>query len=478
MPADGKKRGRGGLRQASLAVACSFLSFTVLLCAVPMMATGDGNDGRQPPEPAPRRMISTEAFAASSFAEFFRADDYERAVEALGPILDKYPDDPLVLRYKAMTLDRLGRSKEAVALYQKLLTHSPDHVPTRFFLGEAYERLGRRDDAIKEWRWVAQHSPAEEYRQWAQEGLARVGAVAEAPAKRKRWTLVGDLGWDWDSNVILKPDDKALATTGDQNAGRFSVDLGVRYRALEERDLQVDLAYTSRQSLHDDSLDDFNFTSQEFGVDARKRVALAGRDVTLGVRYDLLGGFLESDLFSLSNRFTVSAASRLTPHTGTVVSNRLTVSNFGPDGSNPPQTSRDGLYDDLGVTQYWYTKDFRRHLFVRQEYNAAWARGGNFDRRGASTRIGVHTPVVWHTDADVSGGLQFSVYPHFSSLSNLDAARRRDTNWDVAASLTHHLTAALDVQLQYHWINDRNRNDFFQYERHLAGVHLLLTQAF
>ncbi len=477
MAAGGHERVSVVVRTSWLAVVCPLLSLALLAGNAPVATADTGADQHPQTSQAPET-IPVEEFMASPFAEFFRADDYKRALEALEPILERYPNDLLVLRYKAMTLDRLGRSQEAVVIYQELLRRSPDHTPTRFFLGQAYERMGDRDQAAKEWRWVADRSPVTEYRQWAQEGLARVGVAREAVPTRKRWALLGNLGWDWDSNVLLKPDDKALATTGDKNAGRFSIDLGVRYRALAERDVQVDLSYTSRQSLHDDSLDDFNFTSQEFGVDARRRAQLAGREVTLGARYDLLGGFLESDLFSLSNRFTLSADTPLTPHTRTVVSNRFTVSNFGPDGPNPPQTSRDGLYNDLGLTQYWYTDDFRRYLFLRQEYNAAGTRGGNFDRRGLTTRIGAHSPLRWRTDADVSGGLLYNAYPHFTSLSSLDTARRRDTNWDVAASLTHHLTPQVDLRLQYRWVNAVNRNDFFQYNRHVVGMHLLFTQAF
>lgn len=425
--------------------------------------------------------ISAEELMASPFAAFFKADEYEQALEALQPILERYPTDPLVLRYRAMTLDRLGRSEEAVALYQQLLRRDPDHVPTRFFLGQAYERLGQRERAAKEWQWVRQRSPVREYRQWAQAALGRLEEEREIIPERKRWALLGNMGWDWDSNVPLKPSDKALASTGDQNANRFSVDLGLRYRALTNRKAQVDVFYTSRQSLHDDSFDDFNFTSQEVGLDLQHRRDVAGREVIFGTRHELLGGFLESDLFSLSSRWLLSAQTRFTTRTRTVFSNRFTISDFGPDGSNPPQTSRDGLYDDLALTQYFYysySRDFQRYVFARQEYNAAWARGGNYDRRGTITRLGVHTPLVWRTDGDLSGGFQWNVYPHFTSLTSLDPQRRRDTLWDVAVASTHHVRPNLDLRLQYRWINALNRNDVFQYDRHLAGIHLLFTQTF
>jgi len=90
--------------------------------------------------------ISIEDFVKSPVAEFFQAGDYEHALKALEPLIQQYPKDPLLIRYRAMALDRLGRSKEAISILQELLKQDPEHVPTRYFLGEAYERSGDRGD--------------------------------------------------------------------------------------------------------------------------------------------------------------------------------------------------------------------------------------------------------------------------------------------------------------------------------------------
>ena len=430
---------------------------------------------------AQAKRITPEAFLSSPFAAFFKAGNYPAALQALEALAKDYPDDPFILRYRAMVLDQLGRYDEAIALYQTLLAKNPNHVPTRVFLGQAYAHQGDKRAAAKEWQWVIQNSPVEEYRRLARDQLKWLELKRPGPAERKRFYLVGDVGVEYDSNPLLKPNDKALAVQGnEQQAERFSLNLGVGYRALSQPDARVDVMYTTRQSLHDRGLDEVNFTSQELAADARKRVSLWDRDVTLGTRYEFLAGFLDGDLFSISNRFLLSADARVTPHTRTDVYNRFTVSNFGPDGSNPPQTSRDGFYYDLGLTQYLYTEDFRRYVYVGQEFNVAQTRGANFTRRGASTRVGVHTPIplVAQTDLDVSSRLLFGRYPRFTSLSSLAPERRRDTIWDLLVSLTHYWTPRLATRLLYRFINADNRNDVFQYDRHIGGVQLLFTENF
>lgn len=421
-----------------------------------------------------QEQISAEEFLASPFAEQFQGGNYEQAFKTVELLLREYPQDPLLLRYKAMTLDLLGRSGEAIALYEQILKQNPNHVPTRFFLGQAYERAGKNDQAIQEWRWVERNSPASEYRQWAQAGLARAGVqAAAARLLPERMFLAGITGWEYDSNVTLKPDDKNLARSGDQNAGRYSLNLRVGLQAVDERDLKVDLLYTTLNSFHDDSLDDLNTTTQEGSVDLRKRTSWFGRMFILGGRYDLLGTFLEGELFLFTHRFSLSADSRLTPYTRTVLFNHLAYTNFGPDGSNTPQTSRDGLYEDIGLTQYWYSRNFRRYLFLTQEYNDARTQGGNFERRGATSRMGVHFPFLGQTVADLAAGLRWNRYPRFSSLSGLDPARRRDITWDFYAALTRPLTPKVKGRFFYRFIKADNRNDFFDYDRHIGGVQLL-----
>lgn len=433
--------------------------------------------------------ISAEEFQAGAFAQLFQEGNYLAALFAMDYLVKEYPADPLLLRYRGITLDRLGRSEEAIAQFKQLLAQIPGHVPTRYFLGLAYERAGKLDQAMEEWRWVVANSTVREYIDWALEGWDRAVSLAALPVAAPRprpveplpppavaptrWFMAGIVGSEWDSNVTLKPSDKALAKSGDRNAGRYSYNLRLGAHAIREPNFGLDLLYTGRQSFHDDSLDDLNFTSQEVALDANRKGSLLGRDMTWGARYDFQVGLLENDLFSQTHRLTLRADARLTPHTRTVLANRLAETNFGPDGSNPPQTSRDGFYEDVGITQYFYTEDFARHLFLTQEYNDARTRGGNFERRGTTTRLGLHTPIFGKWQADLAAGFRWNRYPRFSSLSSLDLVRRRDADWDIYFGITHPLTPRVSSRLFYRFVNADNRNDFYEYDRHIGGVQLL-----
>ena len=425
--------------------------------------------------------IAPETLLSGPFARAFQAQDYARALEELDQLIRDYPNDWLLVRYRGIVLDRLGRYDDAIAAFKRVLQHQPDQVPTHFFLAQSYHHAGYLRLARQEWRWVTLHSPVEEYRRWAQEAMEQSQITLVQTRPRQRWYLVGDIGAEYDSNPLLKPSDKRVVAAGDEQQGeRFAFNLGLGYQVVDRPDLRLDAIYTARQSVHTRGLDRVNFTSQELAFDGKTRLTVRGRDLILGCRYDLLVGFLDGDLFSVGNQWLLGADLRPTPRTRTYVYQRLGVWNFGPDGSNPPQTSRDGFAYDAGVTQYVYTTDFRRYLFVGEEFELDRTRGANFAKRGESTRLGAHTPLPWlpQTDLDASGGFRLGAYPRFASLSNADVRRRRDHQWDLYAAVTHYWTSRVATRASYRYVHANNRNDFFQYHRHIAGLDLLFSQSF
>jgi len=422
--------------------------------------------------------ITTEALLASPFAHAFQTKDYASALKALDALAQTYPDDPLVLRYRALVLTRLGRTKEAIKIYRQLLARDPQHVPTHLFLGQAYQQESDYEAAAWQWRWVIQHSDSEEYRRWAKAELHRLRVGAKPPLEKKRPYFFAVTGLKYDSNPLLKPNDKALAKSGNEKSGFLALlDLTVGYPVWLKPDTRVDALYLGRQITHDGETDEVDFTSQGFGIDAKQRFRAGERTYLLSGLYTARADFLRSDLFAVVNRFLVSLETALTPHTRTFVYSRASLSNFGPDGSNPPQTSRDGFRGGLGLTQFFYTKDFRRHLFVSQELNLQETRGANFTRRGTASRIGLFTAVdvLPKTEWEVSTGFDWGRYPRFTSLSSLDTTRRRDARFDVYTALTHHWTKSLATRLMYQFIQNDNRNDFFDRTRHIAGVELLVS---
>ena len=131
----------------------------------------------------------------------------------------------------------------------------------------------------------------------------------------------------------------------------------------------------------------------------------------------------------------------------------------------------------LGAIQYFYTRDLRSYVFLKQEVNMAETRGDNYDLLGSLTRIGWHTPLrcLGPVDFDTSVGFDYGTYPEFSSLSSLDTADRRDVRLDTYVSLTYHWKPNIATRTFYRFINSDNQNDFFDRQRHIAGAEMVFS---
>ncbi len=450
-----------------------FLTLLLSIVSLPFASNGVAA------APQKSQYVSSENFLSSDFAAYFKQGKYPEALKALDRLIVKHPNDPLLLRYRAVVLEKLGRRAEAIAVYRQILADHPNHVPTHLFLGLAYAKQGQREGAARQLRWVIENSESEEYQHWAQAQLARLRAKGRKPRKKieQKPYLLGKIKIAYDSNPLLVPDEESLSSRTREDGVLYGLNLDVGYPFLLEKDKRVDILYIGRAVLHDGGTDQVNFATQGVALDAKQRTFFGNRAVVLGERYDFRANFLRSDLFSIVNRLVLSADTSFWKRTRTHFYGRGSYSDYGPDGSRPGVTSRDGVRGGLGVVQYFYTADLRSYVFLKQEVSAAETRGDNFDRKGYLARLGVHAPLDRKSrmDLDTSVGFDRGTYPDFSSLSTLDPADRRDTRLDAYAALTYHWKPDLATRGFYRFIASDNRNDFFDRQRHIAGVEMVFS---
>jgi len=427
-------------------------------------------------------LISKEEFISSDFPTLFKHGEFKKALDVLDVLLKKYPGDPLILRYRALTLDKLGRREESISVYKEILSKNPNHVPTHLFLGLTYARDGKLSQAEQELRWVVENSGSESYRHWAQAQMTRVRVLGKKKAAvkkvEKRPYLVGKTGVYYDSNPLLIPGNSNLSSRSKKDGADFPIDLSVGYPVLLGKDVRVDALYVGQALLHDSGANQIDFNSQGFALDAKKREFFGDRAVLFGARYDFKANWLRSALFSTVNRFLLSGETSFWKKTKTHVYTRLSYSDYKNDGSIPSTTSRDGYRGGLGIVQYFYTAEgFRTYFFVKEEISFADTRGNNFNREGSLTRLGIHGPLdcLGPMTFDVSTGFDYGTYPDFSSLSTLDLNERRDLRFDLYTDLTYHWKPNLATRMFYRYINSSNDNGFYERDRHITGVEVVFS---
>ena len=452
-------------------IAASFCSMLFGLMAFADDAVKKQEDASQ--------QISSETFLSSDFSKFIKNKDYPKALSAIDTLVAKYPYDPLVLRYRGFTLEKLGRHKDAIDIYKQILSKNPGYVPAKIFLSRAYIGEGKRKEAANELRRIIQTSASLEYRNLAQAQLnrLRLGARKAGSRVKKKLYLLGKAGIAYDSNPLLVPDNEDLVSTKKKAGALYTLDIDLGYPLVLEKDFRLDTLYIGQQAWHDRGTNAVDFTSQGFAVDAKKRELFGERAVIFGGRYDFRGNFLRSSYFSMINRFLLSADTSLWKKTRTHFYTRLSMLEYNRDGSDPSRSSRDGFRGGVGVTQYFYSSDFKSFFFLKPEFNFNQTRGDNFIRRGVLARIGMHAPIKFlrNTDFDVSAGYDWGEYPEFSSLSSLDTENRLDKRLDNYAAITYHFKPNLAWRTFYRFIKSDNDNGFFDRQRHIAGMEMIFS---
>lgn len=343
----------------------------------------------------------------------------------------------------------------------------------------AYEKAGRYEEATDQLHWVVQSGGSEEYRHWAQAQLTYFQQSRKTIQHliEKKPYLLGKISSAYDSNPLLIPDDENLSSRSKKDGVFYGVDLEVGYPFVLEKDARVDAVYAGHELFHDGGTQEADFTTQGLALDAKKRLFFGERAVIFGGRYDFRANFSRSDLFSTVHQGKLSLDTSFWKRTRTHLYTRLSYSNFGPDGTAPGLTSRDGVRGGVGAAQYFYSADYKAYFFVKEELSLADTRGKNFNRKGSLTYLGVHTPIRFlsRTDFDAAIGFDWGTYPDFASLSLLDPVERRDARTDVYSALTYYLKPNVALRGFYRFINSDDPNDFFDHQRHIAGGEVIFS---
>lgn len=96
--------------------------------------------------------ISEKVITADPMKSERTVTDYEEAIRNFKALLDKEPDNVILLISLGNAYFDIGRDMEAIKVYKKALEIYPDNVAVRTDLGTAYRRIGQPDKALEEYK--------------------------------------------------------------------------------------------------------------------------------------------------------------------------------------------------------------------------------------------------------------------------------------------------------------------------------------
>ncbi len=440
---------------------------------------------------------------------FFRLGEFQYAVDALEWVLRLDPSTRHVHHHLGAAYLQLRRYDEALAQFQLAEEHQAANSDTQFYLGYTYYQLKQYRKAPLYFQRALELEPslagtAEYYRGLAfyateRDRLARASferAVHTDPAaplagqaqrylkaieRRKHqprlFRLRGNIGLEYDDNVVLEPNDDVLEF-GEKRDGRMVFSLGAKLMPVRQRDWQLGATYDLFQSVHF-NLGDFNVQSHTLGVFTRHpfgRFTLRGE-----VNYNVT----LLDLDYLSDGFTLqpSLVVRQTDTLFAEILTSLTVTRYDDniaESEDPDVRGRDGYLVRVGLRQTLQFNQKKSSVNLGYQYEGSRNDGTDWEYDSHNLTLGLYTP-LWRAIAlYLDGAYHYRDYLHVNSydqdilgvLTAADQRERRDDRFVGSVALVRGIGSSLTLSLSYVYTRNRSNLDFFDYRRNVISMQL------
>jgi tetratricopeptide (TPR) repeat protein len=417
--------------------------------------------------------MSPQDFLKSQGAQLFMEAKYEDALKEFETLAAQAPRDLLVLRYRALALDRLGRQDEAIKLLEEGLTAFPGSVALHYFLAQTY--LHKRDygAAKKEYQWVAERDETGAYKPRADAELKEVEQILELlrRAKPKPWSVNGSAGVEWVSNPASNTRVAALQTSVTNSAWKFSNSAGASYDFLKKGALTLKGTYSYSHALYSDSFSNLNTVSNSWGANGTYIKMLRGKPFIAQLGHTTAHTILRTTFYSVSFTESLSFIYSLKDWYRITLSDRWTFSQYASDGSAPDSTGRDGFGNVVGVTNNFYLNKKKNLSFLLGfDYGRDDTQGINYVKNELTYRTGMHFPMVWKWEGDISFKFKDSQYPKYGFP--ITTPGRRDRQYALGITLSRPLWRYFTLSTSYNYTDNNSRDDNFTYRNHALGATL------
>jgi tetratricopeptide (TPR) repeat protein len=382
--------------------------------------------------------------------------------------------------FRGLTRYRLGDDAGALTFLRQAEDDPDLRLTARYYSALALLRQGEADKARSLLVAVEADRPDSEVGRVAADYLSKVSPrrgvefAQKAPMARP-WSVRADAGFEYDSNVVLAPDDSTIKETrgiSDEADGRFRVDLGGRYRVATGGPVSLMLGYDFSQSIH------FNLTQFDLqGHELQAEVTSPWRGVELGFRGDY-------DFYALDYRSYLQQGSGtpwVTFFEGERGATRLYYSLGGHDYLRAPfEPYLDSIHHAAGIRQLYAPSQGKGLLSLGYQLDyddPLSSSGAEFEYLGHQLEITYACPLYDWARLHAGYAFRLDDYQSVNSRTGTDLApagtrRRHDSQHQLALQIERELVPQWTVAFSYIGVMNSSNIDPFEYDRQVVGLNL------
>ncbi|MBI4849385.1 MAG: hypothetical protein HY808_12565 [Nitrospirae bacterium] len=382
--------------------------------------------------------------------------DYGHAADEFRAALNEKPDDPMSTLYLGIAFSR-ANNKDAEAVLVKALTYNFQEPRANLELGIYYFNHAIYDEAKDYFENTIKFAPDTDFSAKAEEYLRKIDKTG---GPKRQWALNASIGEQYDSNVILGPEDGAVVSR--KSDWRTIFYLKGRYNFLKKQDAEGSVGYGLYQSLHN-RLHDFNVTQHMFEMKAAR--VLSPRLTLKGLytyEYVYVGWDDYDYAHSISPSLIISEGSGLY----TEIKYEYSRIHFQESESFPGNSDRTGRNNLIGITQNIPLNSFVS-LNAGYSHDEETTRERFWGYRGNKLSAGTRFYLPRNIFIDLSGEYYNARYKDSSTASS---GKREDNIYTAGISVIKALSGTYTVTAGGLYIRNDSNTDSYDYKRGITSV--------
>ncbi|MBI5195765.1 MAG: tetratricopeptide repeat protein [Nitrospirae bacterium] len=397
---------------------------------------------------------------------YVETNDYKNAIDEFKTALSEKPDDPIATLYLGIALSRAGNS-EAETTLKKALALNPGEPRTNLELGIYYFSKGVYDEAKDYFENTLQIAPNTEFSSKSADFLRLIKERSVV----KPWTVNISAGGQYDSNVILNPDDSSVPGGISRRADwKAIVYLRGKYNLITRDKAESSVGYSLYQSLHS-SLNEYDITQHLLELKGSYNISpLLTLKGGYAYEYVLVGGDRYDYANSISPSLVISEGGGYT----TVIDYRYRDARYQDAVLFASNSDRTGTNNLFGITQ---NIPIQANLLARVSYSHDeertrlnyWNYRGN--KGSAGLRFNIPGKILENTLMELTGEYYSKYYEGKNPTLGID---REDNTYTGSVSATKQLLQNYSLTLSYLYTSNDSNTESYNYKRQITSAFLNL----
>lgn len=399
-------------------------------------------------------------------AQLLKTHRDEEALAQFDAVLEDSPDDEMALLYQGIALYRIGEYEDALDSLERAVKRDDDlSAEGNYYIGLSEGHLGNSSAAAAAFSTAASAAP--------QHPLGRSATFLSRQATRagRPWSLAATIGFEYDDNVRLSPDDTdGGAQPGSADSPAGVVRLQAQYEAYADEQVSWRVGYDGYLQIYTNTHDDDFGTVQASPNDLSQQTHVVWTNATydfesvsVGLRYDFSYTAIDlTDNFRNINRLAPTLYVPVSDWGLLLAYYQFLAYDYDVNTSDPDAFDRSGIQNSIGAQQFVFLPAPFRYTVVGALLTNFDSDGTEFRHNGVEASAGVEMDLPWGVSAAALYRYAFRNYTKDSAVTPiLEPKKREDNEHEISFSLDRTFATRLNVSVAGSYAkNDSNITNF------------------